>query len=199
MIILIAYLSYMLVFLLGAALIAFIIEKYISKIESRKIKPINIIIPCVIMIVLYILCKNPLSVLKGFGFSMLLLFASMQDIKKHEVDNWVHVLIALIALIGFNWDSTLSMLGGAAVAALPFFIASMVKKDSVGGADIKLMAASGFLLGIKNGLIALVIGLLLAVLITYVRSKLENNKIKINEAFPLIPYLSAGCFIAYFI
>jgi len=136
-----------------------------------------------------------LTLFKGIIFGSLLVTASIQDIKKREVSNCIHVLIVFTAFINFNIDLLLPMVIGATLTPLPLFIASMLRKDSIGGADIKLMAASGLLLGVSKGLSALIIGLLLAVVITYIIRKIQHKSL--NESFPLVPYLAIGIITAY--
>ena len=72
---------------------------------------------------------------------------------------------------------------------LPFFIAALRKENSVGGGDIKLMAACGFVLGVKWGFTALIFGLVMAVL----WNAAYNSE---KKPFALAPYLTLGCFMA---
>ena len=68
-----------------------------------------------------------------------------------------------------------------------------VTKSSIGGADIKLSAACAFMLGTVQGMTGLMIGLILAVIINFIK-----NRKKKHEGFPLIPYLAVGFTAAYF-
>lgn len=82
------------------------------------------------------------------------------------------------------------MLFGLFFTALPLFIAALMKEGSVGGADIKLMAAAGFLLGVQTGITALIVGMFLAVVCTVVYRRIK--RLDINKSFPLVPYLTVG-------
>ena len=128
-------------------------------------------------------------------FFAALFYASIQDFRTKEVGDYIHVIIAITAFVGSLLSNIPAMLLGALVSALPLFIAGMLKSDSIGGADIKLMAASGLFLGAAGGMIALVAGLLLGVVCTFVYRKLKGRDMK--TSFPLVPFLSAGCVIAY--
>lgn len=115
-----------------------------------------------------------------------LLFASVYDIKTHTVPDYVHILIMSAGLLRFQ---PLPAFLGFILVPLPFFIAALRKENSVGGGDIKLMAACGFVLGVKWGFTALIFGLLMAVL-----WNAAYNKEK--KPFALAPYLTLGCFMA---
>ena len=57
------------------------------------------------------------------------------------------------------------------------------------------MAASGFLLGLKGGIMASIIGLLIAIIVQ--GSFKVMSKAKSNHSFAMAPYLSMGCFIIF--
>jgi leader peptidase (prepilin peptidase)/N-methyltransferase len=128
-------------------------------------------------------------------FFTALLWASVQDVKAKEVGDYIHVIIAVIAFVGLT--NFPAMLTGALVSALPLFIAGVVKPGCIGGADIKLMAASGLILGAERGFIALIIGLTLGVGCTFIYRKIKKADLAVS--FPLVPYLSAGCVVSYLI
>ena len=69
-------------------------------------------------------------------------------------------------------------------------VAALVKEGSIGGGDIKLMGACGFVLGVKRSYIALMLGLFLAVLFQTAYAKKED------KGFAMAPYLALGCLIA---
>ena len=76
-------------------------------------------------------------------------------------------------------------------AGIFFFLillASM-KNSKFGGADVKFITAGVFLIGLMNGLSAVIISLLLAVVCTLIRNKVKNTN---EQSIPLIPYLSIG-------
>jgi leader peptidase (prepilin peptidase)/N-methyltransferase len=122
-----------------------------------------------------------------------LVWASVSDIRTRQVPDKVSVMIALVSLMGVT-DIFFALAG--ILSALPLLVAALVKPGSVGGADIKIMAATGLFLGCVRGLTALCIGLILAVICTFIIRKLTKTNLK--EAFPLVPYLSVGCVIANF-
>lgn len=119
-------------------------------------------------------------------FTIILLFASVYDLKTHTIPDYVHFLILMAGLICFE---PIPALLGAVLVPLPFFIAALCKSNSIGGGDIKLMAACGFLLGVTAGFTALLLGLLMAVLFN---AAFNHAK----KPVALAPYLAFGCLMA---
>ena len=115
-------------------------------------------------------------------FGELLLFASEYDVATHMVPDYVHILILSAGLIEVQFAPALL---GFFLVPLPFMAAALLKEGSIGGGDVKLMAACGFVMGVRRGYAALAIGLALAVLVRKAYGK--------EEGFALVPYLAAGC------
>jgi len=137
-----------------------------------------------------------MTIIKLTVFTALLVFASVSDIRKREVPDAVPIMIAIAALIGITPGQLPIMLLAAVLVTIPQLIVAMVKPGSYGGADIKNMAACAFLLGPERGVVALTVGLAAGLLITVITRLLRKKKIS-QESFPLVPYLAAGCVIAF--
>ncbi|OPY55762.1 MAG: Type IV leader peptidase family protein [Pelotomaculum sp. PtaU1.Bin035] len=132
--------------------------------------------------------------LKGGIFIVLLLAASLFDIRKRIIPDPVCLAIALTGCILFEPVKLLGIL-----TALPLLMASLLW-GGMGGGDIKLMAAAGIVLGFKGGMAAMVMGLA-ALLLFYAGYRIAQ-KLRRGDcpgAFPLAPFLSIGCLAAYFI
>ena len=132
--------------------------------------------------------------LQGSIFIILLVAASVIDIRKRIIPDEICVLIALTGLIFFEPVKLFGIL-----TALLFLLAALFY-GGMGGGDIKLMAASGIVLGIKGGIAASVMGLtamLLFYAIYLIIQRLRGKECQ--KAFPLAPFLSIGCIAAYFI
>ncbi|WMJ22870.1 prepilin peptidase [Paludicola sp. MB14-C6] len=138
-----------------------------------------------------------MEVIKVILFLLLLLSASISDIENREVDDKISVMIAITALIGTTVNQFPNMILSAVAITLPQLIVAFLKPNSYGGADIKIMAACAFYLGFERGLIAIVIGLTLAVLLTTTSRKIRKKDMK--QAFPVIPYLAVGNCLAFLI
>lgn len=139
-----------------------------------------------------------LTTVKGMILTLLLLYASLSDFKKREVPDCISVMILILAFVGFESSNLLSMLAGAAVVFIPQLATTMLTPNRpIGGADIKISTALAFLLGAEKGIFALVVGMLLAVVITAISNKLNDRDQK--QAFPLVPFLWIGATLAYMI
>ena len=120
--------------------------------------------------------------------------ASAIDFAKRIIPNWLSIAIATISILDFT---PVKMLG--ILVALPFLVAAIFC-GGMGGGDIKLMAACGLVLGLPKGLLAATAGLSLLLLYVVVyRIFCKVQRREAQNAFPLAPFLSAGCLLAYFI
>lgn len=131
-----------------------------------------------------------LMIVKGFLFTEVLIIAGYMDIKTRTIPDWIHVLIILIGLIQVD---IISSILGLILVPIPFLIMALVKEGSIGGGDIKLMGACGFFLGLTDGLIGSIIGLIIAVVVNGIHCK--TTKTNKNISFPLGPYLGFGSFL----
>lgn len=151
-----------------------------------------------ITVLLYLFGGLSLWTVKGIVFALILLYASVQDISTHEADDFLWVVLAILSLVNFGEVGIGSMIFGALAVFLPqMFVAVFLKKGGIGGADIKLSTAAALSLGFYGGVIGHCLGLLFAVAAQLL--KYRTNKQKRGEPFALLPYLSAGLMIGYFI
>jgi leader peptidase (prepilin peptidase)/N-methyltransferase len=128
------------------------------------------------------------------AFIMLLTYAAMIDLRTRTIPDHIAMLIILIGLIDME---PVSAVLGLILVPLPYFIMALLKENSIGGGDIKLMGACGFYLGLQAGYVASILGLMLAIIIHFAYSMIGNKKATKN--IPLGPYLGAGCIIANFV
>lgn len=131
-------------------------------------------------------------------FCCLLLAASVWDIRKRIVPDTLCVLVLFIGLPSL----TLNKLSGI-LLALPLLIAALIKEGGMGGGDIKLTAAAGFVLGLSAGTVGLILGL--SAVLGYDLLCKGIRKLKKTEMpaageriLPLAPFLSVGFIAAYF-
>ena len=121
---------------------------------------------------------------QGGIFFALLLLASVFDIRKRMIPDSVCLLIALTGLIGFEPVKLFGIL-----TALPLLLAALLL-GGMGGGDIKLMAASGLVLGFQRGMAAMVIGLTALLLFHVIYSIVQRLCGRERQkAFPLAPFL----------
>ena len=122
---------------------------------------------------------TPLMV-KGTLFGLLLLSAAVWDMRNREIPN---LIPALLLLCG------------------PFLLAAvLIKRDgfAIGGGDVKLMGACGFVLGVWPGLIQAVLSLSLAVLTGLVECRLQKQPLSAVR-LPLAPFFCFGGVSAYWL
>ena len=140
---------------------------------------------------------TPLMV-KGTLFGLLLLSAAVWDMRSREIPNLIPALLLLCGLIGFRPAASaagLFLVGG------PFLLtAVLIKRDgfAIGGGDVKLMGACGFVLGVWPGLIQTVLSLSLAVLAGLVECCLQKRPLSMVR-LPLAPFFCFGGVSAYWL
>ena len=137
------------------------------------------------------------AALRGMALCLALLYASAADIRTREVPDCLPVVIAVAALIGRTPDELPLMVLAATVVTIPQLAVAIMRPGSYGGADIKIMTAGAFLLGLSRGLTAIIVGLLIAITCTLFVRKIKKQTLK--ASFALVPYLSVGILFAYFI
>jgi len=138
--------------------------------------------------------KLPLLLQGGF-FTVLLAAACFWDIRKRTIPDILCLFVALTGLLTFEPEKLWGVL-----AAAPLLIAAFIWKDSMGGGDIKLMAAAGFVLGLRPSMTAIVVGFAVLSLFYAVHAIIQRLRGRdVPRAYPLAPFLSLGCLMAYFI
>ena len=137
---------------------------------------------------------DKLAVFQAVFFIALLCAASVTDLTKPIVPDWICLGITVISIIGFVPVKLLGIF-----IALPFLLAAVLF-GGMGGGDIKLMAACGLVLGLPKGLLTAMTGLsLLLIYVGIYRIVCRVQRREAKKAFPLAPFLSTGCLLAYFI
>lgn len=189
-------------FIVGSALIlllsvlaSMVLAKYASgRFETNKKKTALCFMVFGICVTLIMICFFGCTAIavKGIFLAYILAFSSFEDVKTRECDDHLHLMIVIAAFIGTDLNNLPGMLLAAFFAGGVIVLSKLIGKGKIGGADIKLAAASAFLLGFDRGILGLLSGTLLAVLVNIFK---KNRK----AGFPMIPYLAAGFTAAYFI
>lgn len=135
-----------------------------------------------------------------------LLVTTVIDWRTMEIPDsmWITVFVGgIITYIdelvaeGFDLHCLLERVIGIFAASGVLFLLAVVSKGGMGGGDIKLMAACGFLLGWKVVLLALVMGGLIGTL--YLIFMAIKNKGKVPRKVPFAPHLSLAVVICMFV
>ena len=181
-------------FLIAVILISVCIGKFAANKwngSKGKVTAGFILISSAVAIALFCFFGLSARTIQGIIFSLILLVSSYSDIKTRECDDCLSVMILITAFIGINISSLPSMIVSALFTLGMFLLVVLLISDNIGGADIKICAASTFLLGFSRGVIGLAVGLLFAVIV----NSLKNRK----SGFPMIPYLTAAFIPAFFL
>jgi leader peptidase (prepilin peptidase)/N-methyltransferase len=123
-----------------------------------------------------------------------LIVLSVIDFRTYEIPLGINIFIAGLGLVRILTDIsdwTEYAIGFFAIS-LPLYIIYLATKGrGIGGGDIKLMAATGLLLGWKLTLLSFILGCILGSVIHLMRMRLT----KAPRQLAMGPYLSAGILI----
>ncbi|HHU74866.1 MAG TPA: prepilin peptidase [Clostridiales bacterium] len=131
-----------------------------------------------------------------------LIVLSVIDLRTNIIPFGINIFILVIGLVivlvkYFYFEKSMKLvlehiIGFFAISFLLFLLFYLSRGRAIGGGDVKLMAAAGFVLGWQNVLLAFFLGCILASIIHPIRMKLSNA----NSVLAFGPYLSAGIAIA---
>ena len=124
-----------------------------------------------------------------------LLALSIIDFRTFEIPLGFNVFIAVLGLVRVltdltNWQEY--AVGFFAVSVVLYIIYVFTKGRGIGGGDIKLMAASGLLLGWKCNILAFLLGCIIGSVIHLRRMRFT----KAERVLAMGPYLSIGIYIS---
>lgn len=142
-----------------------------------------------VAVVLRFGCTVP--AMAGALYGILAVSASYADLRCREVDDYIHLMLLLVGLLGTQPQQVPAMALAAVVVSLPLLVVALCHCP-LGGADVKYTAAFGFGVGVVDGMAGLLLGLVLAIVHQSVLKKREPG-------FPLIPYLSGAYLLVYFV
>lgn len=131
--------------------------------------------------------------------SSVLLVLSIIDIRTMEIPLGLNIFIALLGVVRVVTDYKrwyLYVIGAVLVSGI-FLLAGFIgekvlKKESMGGGDIKLMAAAGLLLGAWKIFLAMLVGCLVGVIVHGIMMAVCKK----DHQLPFGPYLSTGILLA---
>ena len=126
-----------------------------------------------------------------------LLALSVIDFRTFEIPVGFNIFILILGLVRVatdykNW--LLYLIGLVSVSLFLFAIFAISKGRGIGGGDVKLMAATGLLLGWKLNLLGFVMGCILGSVIHIIRMKVSKE----GRTLAMGPYLSLGVVLTVF-
>lgn len=117
----------------------------------------------------------------------ILIYASFYDWKYLIVQNRIHIMIVMLAII--SGEFRIIYLIGAIIITTPILLLSMYK-NLIGGGDIKFIFINTLYCGFTASYFGIIVGLIIAVLYAFV-GKL-SGRVHSKSKIPLIPFLSIG-------
>ena len=126
-------------------------------------------------------------------YLMILCRIAYADWKYQIIEPWTHIGILTLACMETLFRVGVSVQErclGAVVIAVPMLVLTVLLKGGFGGGDIKLMAVSGFLNGVKVITYAGMLGIILSGI--YVSMMLAAGKMGRKDSFALGPFLVMG-------
>ena len=126
-------------------------------------------------------------------YLMILCRIAYADWKYQIIEPWTHIGILTLACMEMLFRVGVSVQErclGAVVIAVPMLVLTVLLKGGFGGGDIKLMAVSGFLNGVKIITYAGMLGIILSGI--YVSMMLAAGKMGRKDSFALGPFLVMG-------
>lgn len=150
-------------------------------------RPITVFFSLLSSVVLIAAFDNPLQIAKGCIFFQLLILAAYIDLKTLQIPNLIVFLVAVCGLIDLH---PLTSLQGAAMMFL-ILLGDFLISGAIGGGDVKLLTACGFVLGIYGACQAGFLSMAISCAYTLAHHK----TLKVKQ--PLGPFICIGCGIAY--
>lgn len=151
-------------------------------------------------------CKVNLALIGYCIAFAALLVTAVIDFRTMEIPDsmWITVFVGAVFVYiqelindgGFELDCFLVRFIGIFAASGILLILALITKGGMGGGDIKLMAACGFLLGWKQVILALIMGAAIGTL--YLIFMAIKNKGKVPRKVPFAPHLSVAVVICFF-
>ena len=126
-------------------------------------------------------------------YLMILCRIAYADWKYQIIEPWTHIGILTLACMEMLFRVGVSVQErclGAVVIAVPMLVLTVMLKGGFGGGDIKLMAVSGFLNGVKVITYAGMLGIILSGI--YVSMMLAAGKMGRKDSFALGAFLVMG-------
>ena len=174
------------------------------KIEISLRYPLIEILTALVFVVIYYYFDISIETFLLMMFFSIVIIITFIDIDVQLIPNNLLIISSLpiIAFILINQsNSYLSHINGAILLTLIFFIIGYIGKliykvDSMGIGDVKYAAVIGLLLGWEKGILAIVLAFFSAAAILVIVSMYK--KLSKKQRIPFGPFLSIGCFVAFF-
>lgn len=144
---------------------------------------------------------EPLAILRALLIALMcsaLLALSVIDFRTYEIPVGFNIFIGFLGIVRLATDlsSWMDSLIGLFCISVPLLLIFLISKGrAIGGGDVKLMAACGFLIGWQKICFAFLVGCILGSLIHSIRMKCAGA----DRVLAMGPYLSLGVFLSLFL
>ena len=139
------------------------------------------------MILLLRISVSNIIMIKSILLYIVLTLASYLDFRFRIIPDWIHFVIIAIGFININVAKSLF---GLIISPLPFLFMALINNGSIGGGDIKLIGASGFVMGYAKTSTACLVALALAIFYSSLYY-LGKKRIRM-QSFPFVPFFQIG-------
>ena len=120
----------------------------------------------------------------------ILLLASYYDIRYQRIPDWLTLsAITLGIILTHNWLG--AIVGAGCIIIVGSLGLAILKQETMGGADVKLMAAVGAFLGTKVALLSFFLAPCFALLYGALTKKARQREI------PYVPVISLAAWVSY--
>jgi len=162
----------------------------------------------VLFLLLYMRFGISCDLLMNMALVSLLIVISFIDFKQLVIPNGLIISLLIIGVIqlavtiftgtfGYWTDYVIGFFAGGLPLLLIGLLATYIfKKEALGGGDIKLMAASGLIIGWKLVITSYLIGVVVGAIVGIIL--LATKKKKRGDEIPFGPFLSFGILISVF-
>ena len=135
-------------------------------------------------------------------FVSILVVTAMIDYKFMIIPNKINFIIMILGIINFLFGNNHSfvevilgsLIGGGSLYIMGLVAGWLLRKEAMGGGDIKLMGACGLSLGINGSIFALLFAFYSAAALILIL--LVLRKLKKNRYIPFGPFLATGAILA---
>lgn len=172
---------------------------WIFRAPVKKVFPEIILASCVFLILSFFISLNSTTQLQFIVMELLLLFLSViayVDAKTQLIPDALPLLIAITGLLFAPelFSITLEqsvfgmVLGYLSLYSVLWITSFILKKEAMGGGDVKLVSAIGAVIGAENLPLLLLLSSLLALIMLFFNKKTRNQQ------FAFGPYISIASF-----
>ena len=156
-------------------------------------------VACVLKFDLTVLC------LRNYIFLMVLYLLALTDIDTMEIPDSCHVIMIAVWAATAYWiypvpeiisHIAAAFVFGGGVLVISLIMDHVLKRDSLGGGDIKLLFVVGLYFGFVGTLLVLILSCILGLIFnTIIMKKNDDSE---NNAFPFGPWIAAASAIVLF-